>query len=77
MLSNNYLFLVIPVAVALMTPVPLLIGFILKKYLGKKENTLQNQDPAAESMINDNNAHRQPTKVTIMPSELMDENKES
>jgi len=42
---------VIPVAVALMTPIPLLIGFIVKKYFGKKHGIVENQDPASESML--------------------------
>lgn len=41
----------IPVAVALMTPIPVLIGFIIKKCFGKKEEVLVNPDPAAESML--------------------------
>jgi len=45
---------VIPVAVALMTPIPLLIGFLIKKCFGKKDEILENQDPAAESMLKKN-----------------------
>lgn len=44
----------IPVAVALMTPIPLLIGFIVKKYFGKKHEIIENQDPATESMLKKN-----------------------
>lgn len=40
----------IPVAVALMTPIPLLIGFIIKKCFEKKIE-VTNQDPATESML--------------------------
>lgn len=43
----------IPVAVALMTPVPLLLGYIIKKCFGKKNEIVNIQDPAAESMLND------------------------
>jgi hypothetical protein len=45
---------VIPVAVALMTPIPLLIAFIIKKCFGNKTEIPMNQDPATESMIKDN-----------------------
>lgn len=43
----------IPVAVALMTPIPLLMGFIIKKCFGKKKDqSAENPaDPAAESML--------------------------
>lgn len=34
-----------------MTPIPLLIGFIIKKCFGKKHETVENQDPVFESMI--------------------------
>lgn len=44
----------LPVAVALMTPIPLLIVFIFQKCFGKKE-ILENQDPATESMLKKNN----------------------
>jgi len=40
------------VAVALMTPIPLLICFIIKKCLAKKDGIINNQDPATESMLN-------------------------
>lgn len=43
---------VIPVAVALMTPIPLLMCFIFKKCFGKNNGTINIQDPATESMIN-------------------------
>jgi len=42
---------VIPVAVALMTPVPLLIALIIKKCFGKKEEIIENPDPGTESML--------------------------
>jgi len=35
-----------------MTPIPLLICFIIKKCLGKKDITVNTQDPATESMLN-------------------------
>lgn len=43
----------IPVAVALMTPVPLLMGFVIKKCFGRKndQSTENNHDPASESML--------------------------
>lgn len=43
----------IPVAVALMTPIPLLIALIIKKCFGKKNDTAS-QDPATESMLRNN-----------------------
>ncbi|CAH1713956.1 unnamed protein product [Aphis gossypii] len=42
---------VIPVAVALMTPIPLLMAFIFKKCFGKKDGVVNTQDPATESML--------------------------
>ncbi|CAI6371345.1 unnamed protein product [Macrosiphum euphorbiae] len=42
---------VLPVAVALMTPIPLLICFIIKKCFGKKDGIVNIQDPATESML--------------------------
>lgn len=44
----------LPVAVAIMTPIPLLIVFIFQKCFGKKEETVENQDPATESMLKKN-----------------------
>lgn len=41
----------VPVAVALMTPIPLLIAYIIKKCFGNKNEILENQDPATESML--------------------------
>lgn len=35
-----------------MTPIPLLICFIVKKCFGKKDGTVSIQDPATESMLN-------------------------
>jgi len=46
------IILVIPVAVALMTPIPLLLVFIIKKCFGKKDEIVNIQDPATESMLN-------------------------
>lgn len=43
----------IPVAVALMTPIPLLMAFLIKKCFGKKDQITENQDPATESMLSD------------------------
>jgi len=45
------IILVLPVAVALMTPIPLLICFIIKKCFGKKDGIVNIQDPATESML--------------------------
>lgn len=50
-LNQIIVFLVVPVAVALMTPIPLLIGFIIKKCYRKKDEIIANQDPATESML--------------------------
>lgn len=43
----------IPVAVALMTPIPLLFAFLIKKCFRKKDQITENQDPATESMLNE------------------------
>lgn len=43
----------IPVAVALMTPIPLLVGFAIKKLFLKTGRIAEVQDPAAETMIKD------------------------
>lgn len=43
----------IPVAVALMTPIPLLVGFTVKKLFKKTDKITEVQDPAAETMIKD------------------------
>lgn len=37
-----------------MTPIPLLLGFIIKKCFEKKEESTANSDPATKSMLNDN-----------------------
>lgn len=50
---KHSIILVIPVAVALMTPIPLLIAFLIKKCFGKKDQITENQDPATESMLNE------------------------
>lgn len=34
-----------------MTPIPLLMAFIIKKYFGKKDGIINTQDPATESML--------------------------
>lgn len=34
-----------------MTPIPLIIGAIIKKCYGKKEEIVENPDPAAESIL--------------------------
>lgn len=59
----------IPVAVALMTPIPLLIAFIIKKCFGKKIEIPVNQDPATESMLNDK-------ENEVSPPESKNENKQ-
>lgn len=59
----------LPVAVALMTPIPLLIVFIIKKYFGKKEEIVENQDPATESMLKKNN------EVDVIVASPISENK--
>lgn len=59
----------IPVAVALMTPIPLLIAFIIKKCFGKKTEIPVNQDPATESMLNDK-------ENEVIPPDSGNENKQ-
>lgn len=70
--------LVIPVAVALMTPIPLLICFIIKKCFGKKDGVVSIQDPATESMINKKenegpsaNSENENNQAWILPLRLL------
>lgn len=60
----NILFLVIPVAVALMTPIPLLMAFLIKKCFGKNEGIVENPDPAAESMLKNKDDIAVPTPTS-------------
>ncbi|XP_060841208.1 ileal sodium/bile acid cotransporter-like [Rhopalosiphum padi] len=62
---------VIPVAVALMTPIPLLIAFIIKKCFGKKDGIVNIQDPATESMLNKRECEEVP------PANSENENKQA
>lgn len=36
-----------------MTPIPLLIAFLIKKCFGNKDQIVENQEPATESMLDD------------------------
>lgn len=36
-----------------MTPIPLLMAFLIKKCFGKKDQITEDENPATESMLND------------------------
>lgn len=51
-----------------MTPIPLIIGVIIKKCYGKKEEIVENPDPAAESILKNNES-----VVTVSSPGFVDE----
>jgi len=54
-----------------MTPIPLLIAFIIKKCFGKKDGIVNIQDPATESMLNKRECEEVP------PANSENENKQA
>lgn len=56
-----------------MTPIPLLIGWIIKKCFGGKHETVGIQDPVFESMLN----NKESQVVTITPLDSKDENQQA
>lgn len=47
-----------------MTPIPLLMAFLIKKCFGKNEGIVANPDPAAESMLKNKDDVAVPTSTS-------------